>query len=137
MGSVPGLGSAELAIAIWRGQAEAQLPGRVARLELPRHWAQKMLVWLAATQGAAGGLSSAQLTDLASADRPPWTAATAGLMAVTVVLQIAFGDMLPVRAMMLIGLAPMFCNGVAMPPVLTAAAFVRVMTAGPVSMAWR
>ena len=69
VGTVFGVGLAALAIAMWRGQAEEHLPGRVARLELPRHWAQRVLVLLAATYAAAGHLARARLTDLASAGR--------------------------------------------------------------------
>ena len=43
VGTVLGLGMAALAIAMWRGQAEPCLPQRVAELELPRHWAQRVL----------------------------------------------------------------------------------------------
>lgn len=69
VGTVFGVGLAALAIAMWRGQAEEHLPGRVARLELPRHWAQRVLVLLAATYAAAGHLARARLTGLASAGR--------------------------------------------------------------------
>ena len=69
VGTVFGVGLAALAIAMWRGQAEEHLPGRVARLELPRHWAQRVLVLLAATYAVAGHLARARLTDLASAGR--------------------------------------------------------------------
>ena len=69
VGTVFGVGLAALAIAMWRGQAEEHLPGRVARLELPRHRAQRVLVVLAATYAAPGHLAKARLTGLASAGR--------------------------------------------------------------------
>ncbi|WP_292452368.1 exopolysaccharide biosynthesis protein [Methylibium sp.] len=82
------------------GQAEEHLPGRVARLESPRHWAQRVLVLLAATCAAAGRLAKARLTDPACTGRRSWTAATVGLMAVIVVLPVPFGNVLPALALM-------------------------------------
>jgi len=135
VGTVLGLGVAALAVAMWRGQSEC-LPGRVARLELPRHWAQRVLVLLAATYAAAGRMARARLTELACAGRRSWTAATVGLMPVIVVLPIPFGNVLPALALMLIGLALVFRDGVAMLLGMTAAAFALVTNAGLVSMAW-
>lgn len=75
VGTVLGVGLAGLAIAMWRGQVAEHLPARVARLELPRRWAQRVLKLLATTYAAAGRLARAQLTDLASAGRRSWTVA--------------------------------------------------------------
>jgi len=136
VGTVLGLGLAALAIAMWRGQAAEHLPGRVARLELPRDWAQRVLVLLAATYAAAGRLARARLTELACAGRRSWTAAMVGLMPVIVVLPIPFGNVLPALALMLIGLALVFRDGAAMLLGMTAAAFALVTNAGLVSMAW-
>ena len=135
VGTVLGLGLAALAVAMWRGHSEC-LPGRVSRLELPRHWARRVLLLLATTYAAAGRLSKARLTDLACAGRRSWAAATVGLMAVIVVLPIPFGNVLPALALMLIGLALVFRDGVAMLLGLTAAAFAMVMTTGLLWMAW-
>ena len=44
VGTVLGLGMAALAVAMWRGHCALRLPQRVAELELPRHWAQRVLV---------------------------------------------------------------------------------------------
>jgi len=135
VGTVLGLGLAALAVAMWRGQSEC-LPGRVTRLELPQHWARRVLVLLALIYAAAGRLSRARLTNFASPGRRSWTAATVGLMAVIVVLPIPFGNVLPALALMLIGLALVFRDGVAMLLGMTAAALALVMTAGLVWMAW-
>ncbi len=136
VGTVLGLGLAALAIAIWRGHTAENLPGRVAKIELPRPWAQRVLVLLAVTYAAAGRLARARLTDLACAGRRSWTAATVGLMPVIVVLPIPFGNVLPALALMLIGLAMVFRDGVAMLLGMTAAAFALAMTAGLVLMVW-
>ena len=54
IGTVLGLGMAALAAAMWRGQSSACLPRRVAELELPRTWAQRVLGMLASAYCAAG-----------------------------------------------------------------------------------
>jgi len=106
---------------MWRGQVAGHLPERVTRLELPRHWAQRVQELLAATYAAAGRLARARLTELASADMRLGTVATM--------------DVLPARALMLIGVSLVFRDGVAMILGMTAAAFALVMTAGRMSMA--
>jgi len=53
-----------------------------------------------------------------------------GLMPVIVVLPIPFGNVLPALALMLIGLALVFRDGVAMLLGMTAAAFALVTNAG-------
>ena len=59
-----------------------------------------------------------------------------GLTAVIAVLPIPFGNVLPALALILIGLALVFRDRVAMLLGMTAAAFALVMTAGLVWMAW-
>ncbi len=136
VGTVLGLGLAALAIAMWRGQTAENLPERVAKIELPRLWARRVLVLLAATYAAASCLARSRLTGLAHAGRRSWTAATVGLMATIVVLPIPFGNVLPALALMLIGLALVFRDGVAMLLGMAAAAFAFIMTAGLMLMAW-
>jgi hypothetical protein len=46
VGTVFGLGLVALAVAMWRGHCAPCLPHRVAEIELPRHWAQPVLVGL-------------------------------------------------------------------------------------------
>jgi len=45
---------AALAVAMWSGHSSACLPGRVAELELSRHWAQRVLGMLASAYAMAG-----------------------------------------------------------------------------------
>ena len=54
VGTVLGLGEAALAVAMWRRHCAPCLPQRVAELELPRHWAQRVLVGLASASALAG-----------------------------------------------------------------------------------
>ncbi len=136
VGSVLGLGLAALAAAMWRGQATENLPERVGKIELPRLWAQRVLVLLARTYAAAGRVARARFTDLACVGRRSWTAATVGLMAVIVVLPIPFGNVLPALALMLIGLGLVFRDGVAMILGMMTAALALALTAGLVSMVW-
>lgn len=136
VGTVLGLGMAALAAAMWRGQLTENLPARVGHIELPRPWAQRVLLLLAGAYAAAGRLARARLTHLAGAGRRSWTAATVGLMAVIVVLPIPFGNVLPALALMLIGLGLVFRDGVAMLIGMTTAALALALTAGLVSMVW-
>jgi hypothetical protein len=106
------------------------------RLELSRQWAQRVLGLLASAYAMAGRYARARLSHRASADRRSWTAGAVGLMAVIVVLPIAFGNVLPARAMMLIGLGLVFRDGVAVVLGLTTAGVALLVTAGLVLMAW-
>ena len=54
VGTVLGVGMAALAVAMWRGQGEPCLPQGVANLELPRHWARRVLEGLASAYEMAG-----------------------------------------------------------------------------------
>lgn len=136
VGTVLGLGMAALAAAMWRGHPSACLPGRVAELELSRHWAQRVLGMLASAYSIAGRYAKARLSHLASADRRSWTAAAIGLMAVIVVLPIPFGNLLPALAMMLIGLGLVFRDGVAVLLGLAMAGLALFVTAGLMLMTW-
>ena len=64
VGTVLGLGIAALAVAMWRGHCAPCLPQRVAELELPRHWAQRVLVGLASAYAVAGRHAKARLSYL-------------------------------------------------------------------------
>lgn len=130
VGTVLGFGMAALAIAMWRGHACAGLPQRVAELELPRRWAQRVLMTLASAYATAGRYARARLSHLASPGRRSATAAAIGLMAVIVVLPIPFGNFLPALSMMLIGLGLVFRDGVAVILGQVTAALALVVTTG-------
>lgn len=136
VGTVLGLGMAALAIAMWRGHACACLPQRVAELELPRHWAQRVLGMLASAYGMAGRFAKARMSHLASPGRRSGTAAAIGLMAVLVVLPIPFGNLLPALATMLIGLGLVFRDGVAVVLGYITAGLALLATAGLMLVAW-
>lgn len=136
IGTVLGLGMAALAIAMWRGHAYVCLPRRVAELELPRHWAQRVLGMLASAYAMAGRFARARLSHLASPGRRSATAAAIGLMAFLVVLPIPFGNVLPALALMLIGLGLVFRDGVAVVLGQITAGLALLVTAGLILMAW-
>ena len=136
VGTVLGLGMAALAIAMWRGHGCAVLPRRVAELELPRHWAQRVLGMLASAYAMAGRFAKLRMGHLASPGRRSGTAAAIGLMAVLVVLPIPFGNVLPALAMMLIGLGLVFRDGVAVILGHITAGLALLATAGLLWMAW-
>ena len=136
VGTVLGLGMAALAVAMWRGHACAALPLQVAELELPRHWAQRVLGMLASAYAMAGRFAKARMSHLALPGRRSGTAAAIGLMAVLVVLPIPFGNLLPTLAMMLIGVGLVFRDGVAVVLGQITAGLALLATAGLMLMAW-
>lgn len=136
VGTVLGAGMAALAVAMWRGQGEPCLPQRVANLELPRLWAQRVLQGLACAYETAGRHAKARLSHLAG---PTWRSAVAvavGLMAIIVVLPVPFGNLLPALALMLIGLGLIFRDGIAVILGLLMSGVALVATTGLLLMTW-
>jgi len=136
VGTVLGLGMAAVALAMWRGQCEPCLPQRVAELELPRPWAQRVLVGLASAYALAGRHAKARLSHLAFMGRRSATAIAVGLMAVIVVMPIPFGNLLPALALVLIGLGLVFRDGLAVILGLLMSGVAVVATTGLLLMAW-
>lgn len=136
VGTVLGVGMAALAVAMWRGQGEPCLPQRVANLELPRHWARRVLEGLASAYEMAGRHARARLSHLAG---PTWRSALAaavGSMAIIVVLPIPFGNLLPALALLLIGLGLVFRDGIAVILGLLMSGVALVATTGLLLLAW-
>lgn len=136
VGTVLGVGMAALAVAMWRGECEPCLPQRIANLELPRHWAQRVLEGLASAYETAGRHAKARLIHLTG---PAWRSALAvavGSMAVIVVLPIPFGNVLPALALMLIGLGLVFRDGIAVISGLLLSGVASVATTGLLLMTW-
>ena len=136
VGTVLGLGMAALAVAMWRGQCAPCLPQRVADLELPPHWARRVLQALATAYAMAGRHARPRLSHLAG---PHWRSAVSvavGLMATIVVLPIPFGNLLPALALILVGLGLVFRDGVAVVLGLVGAGLALCVTAGLVLVAW-
>lgn len=136
VGTVLGLGMAALAVAMWRGDCAPCLPKRVAELELPRHWAQRVLVGLASAYALAGRHARARLSHLAMPSRRSATALTVGLMAAIVVMPIPFGNFLPAVALVFIGLGLVFRDGVAVILGLLMSGVALVAATGLLLMAW-
>jgi hypothetical protein len=136
VGTVLGLGMAALAVAMWRGHCAPCLPQRVAELELPRHWAQRVLVGLASAYAVAGRRAKPRLSHLASVGRRSATALAVGLMAAIVVMPIPFGNVLPALALMFIGLGLVFRDGVAVVLGLVVSGVALVATTGLILTAW-
>jgi hypothetical protein len=136
VGTVLGMGVATLAVAMWRGHCAPCLPQRVAELELPRHWAQRVLVGLACAYAMAGRHARTRLIPLASAGRRSGIAIAVGLMAAIVVMPIPFGNVLPAVALSFIGLGLVFRDGLAVLLGLLMSIVAGVATAGLLLMAW-
>ena len=136
VGTVLGLGMAALEVAMWRGHGTPCLPQRVAELEIPRQWAQRVLVGLASAYALAGRHARARLSHLAMSGRRSATAPAIGLMAAIVVMPIPFGNLLPAVALMLIGLGLVFRDGVAVILGLLMSGVALVATTGLLLMAW-
>ena len=136
VGTLLGLGMAALAVAMWRGHCTACLPKRVAQLELPRHWAERVLLGLATAYALAGRHARARLSHLAQAGRRSATALAVGLMAVIVVLPIPFGNVLPAVAVVFIGLGLVFRDGLAVILGLLLSAVALVATVGLLLTVW-
>ncbi|MBC7940250.1 MAG: exopolysaccharide biosynthesis protein [Chitinophagaceae bacterium] len=136
VGMALGVGMAALAVGMWRGHGEPCLPQRVANLELPRHWARRVLEGLASAYEMAGRHARARLSHLAG---PTWRSALAvavGSMAIIVVLPIPFGNLLPALALMLIGLGLVFRDGIAVIVGLLMSGVALVATTGLLLMTW-
>lgn len=136
VGTVLGLGMAALAAAMWRGHGAHGLPQRVAELELPRHWARRVLGLLASAYAVAGRHAKARLSHLATAGRRSVNAIAVGLMSVIVVLPIPFGNVLPALALTFIGLGLVFRDGVAVIVGMAVAGLALLATAGLLVAAW-
>ena len=136
VGMVLGVGMAALAVAMWRGHCVPCLPKRVAELELPRHWAQRVLVGLASAYALAGRHARARLSHLAIPGPRSATALAVGLMAGIVVMPIPFGNLLPAVALVLIGLGLVFRDGVAVILGLLMSGLALVATTGLLLIAW-
>jgi hypothetical protein len=136
VGTVLGLGLVTLAVAMWRGHGTPRLPQRVAELELPRHWAQRVLFGLASAYALAGRHAKARLSHLASSGRRSSLAIAVGLMAVIIVMPIPFGNLLPALALVFISLGLVFRDGVAVLLGLLMSGLAVVGTAGLLLMAW-
>lgn len=136
VGTVLSLGIAALAVAMWRGRDAPCLPKRVADLELPGHWARRVLGGLATVYTMAGRHARERLSSIVG---PGWRAviaAVVGLMACIVLMPIPFGNVLPALALVLIGLGLVFRDGLAVALGLVGAGLALFATAGLMLMAW-
>ncbi len=136
VGTLLGLGMVALAVAMARGHGEPTLPPRVAQLQLPRHWAQRVLLGLASAYAVAGRHARARLSHLAGPKGRSAIALVVALLAVIVVLPIPFGNLLPSLALMLIGLGLVFRDGLAVILGLAGAGLAVGVTAALMLTAW-
>lgn len=136
VGTVLSLGIAALAIAMWRGQDAPCLPKRVADLELPGHWARRVLRGLATAYALAGRHARTRLSHVTGPGWRPATATVVGLMACIVLMPIPFGNVLPALALVLIGLGFVFRDGVVVALGLAGAGLALFATAGLMLIAW-
>jgi hypothetical protein len=136
VGNVLGIGLLLLALAMWRGQASHQLPGRVAGWQMPSHWAQRVLGLLARFYDLASRWSRERLPQLVDGHQP-WLAPKVGLMGALIFLPIPFGNVLPALALSLLGLGLVFRDGLAVLLSLLAGGAAVAYTAGLGVLAWQ
>jgi hypothetical protein len=116
---VPGVGTAlgwgilALAVALWRGHQEVSLPGKVARMTLPRVLAQRVLRVLAKFYGLASVWSRERMGQWLEPRAARWLAPMLALMAVLIILPIPLGNVLPALSVVLLGLGLAFRDGLA------------------------
>ena len=138
VGSVLGCGLAMMAWTMWRGQTTNELPERVAAFEMSATWARRGLGLLANFYALAGRLARSRWTHWVRLPPRSWLAAQAGLMAVLIILPIPFGNVLPALALMLLGLALVFRDGVAalLSAVFAAASVLYTAALGVAAWVW-
>lgn len=136
VGTVLGIGMAALAVAMWRGHGEPGLPPRVAELEVPREWAQRILMGLASAYAVAGRHAKIRLSHFAAAGRRSGISVPVGLMSAIVVMPIPFGNVLPALALAFIGVGLVFRDGLAVLLGLLLSGVAVVATVGLLLMAW-
>lgn len=136
VGTVLGTGMAALSVAIWRGHGSPCLPPRVAKLELPCHWARRVLEALASAYALAGRHARSRLDHLAGPAWRPAVALAVGCMALIIVLPIPFGNVLPALALVFIGLGLVFRDGLAVLLGLVGAVTAFIVTGGVMLLAW-
>jgi hypothetical protein len=133
---IPGVGTAlgwgilALAVALWRGHQQVQLPAKVAALTLPRRFAQRVLRVLARFYGLASIWSRERLTTWLQPQRTRWLAPMLAWMAVLIILPIPFGNVLPAISVVLLGLALAFRDGLAVLLSIMAAVLATAYAAG-------
>lgn len=136
VGTVLGLGVVALAVAMWRGQCPLVLPARVADLELPPYWAQRVLGGLAWAYALAGRHAKPRMSHLAVPGRRSGISLTVGLMAVIVVMPIPLGNLLPAIALALIGLGMVFRDGIVLLCGLLLSGVALLVTTGLLLAVW-
>jgi hypothetical protein len=135
VGNVLGLGLMLMALAMGRGQASQQLPGRVAGWQMPAHWARRVLGLLARFYALAGRWLRARWLGLVDGPQA-WLAPKVGLMGALIFLPIPFGNVLPALALSLLGLGLVFRDGLAVLLALLAGCAAVAYTAGLAMLAW-
>lgn len=113
VGSVLGFGLIALAWAIWRGEGHCSLPARVAGLSLSRDSARQVLRRLAQVYGRAERLSRERLAHLVGPGMRGWLGAKAAAMGAVIILPLPLGNVLPAVSLLLLGLALVFKDGLA------------------------
>jgi len=113
VGSVLGFGLIALAWAIWRGDGQCRLPGKVAALSLSRDAARNVLRRLAQVYARAERLSRERLAHLVGPAMRGWLGAKAAVMGAVIILPLPLGNVLPAISLLLLGLALVFRDGLA------------------------
>lgn len=111
-GTLLSLGIAAMAFMIWRGESSLRLPDRVGQFALSGRSAKKTLEALVWVYRSAGRLCRERWCTLVHERHRVWLAPVVALMALVIFLPIPFGNVLPAVALICLGLAQMFRDGV-------------------------
>lgn len=112
-GTVMSVGIAGMAVSIWRGEQNCNLPSRVAGLQLSSTSAHKVLCALAWFYVQAANWTRTRMTWLTEPIQRRWLAAWVAAMAVLIFLPIPFGNVLPAMGLLLSGLGLVYRDGLA------------------------
>jgi hypothetical protein len=96
------------------GSSELRLPARVAALELPRPFAQRVLGLIASCYAIGDRWMKTRLGHLTGGTSRWLVASAAALMAALIVLPIPLGNFLPAAALIVLGCGLVFRDGVAL-----------------------
>lgn len=138
VGSVLGWGLVALAWAMWGGQNLDKLPDRLAKVAMPRVWAQRVLRFLASVYSAASRFSRHRMVALAELGTRSWMPLMVAWLAFLIILPIPFGNVLPALALMLLGVGLVFFDGLLVVAAVVAASLATLfpVALGVVAVVW-
>lgn len=137
-GTAFSVGLAALAWIMWRHFPRLALPRRMARLRLSPTLARRVLLSLAWVVEQGARFLRPRMGWWVAPVHRYWLAPMVGLMALMIFLPIPFGNVLPAVALVLLGLAIVFADGLALWLAVAIASLALLVPAGAVLgvLAW-